>query len=178
MCGIVGIVRLNPQETVDGACLKRMRDVLRHRGPDGEGLWIEGPVGLGMRLRGMFAFALWDRKQRRLLLARDRLGIKPLYFAWTDHERVFASEIKAMIHRSLRAAIETDRTIPILTHWFESSVPGLYFVGLTSLRAFGPLYRFLAGCGAAAQRVASAIARGWRGRSRAVSSGMPMAAGS
>src|SRR6266550_297634 len=110
--------------------------------------------------------------------ARPTLGIKPLYFAWTDHERVFASEIKAMIHRSLRAAIETDRTIPILTHWFESSVPGLYFVGLTSLRAFGPLYRFLAGCGAAAQRVASAIARGWRGRSRAVSAGMPMAAGS
>ena len=166
MCGIVGIVRLNPQETVDGARLKRMRDVLRHRGPDGEGLWIEGPVGLGMRrlaivdvlggrqpmanedgtvwivyngevynhaglrpgleqrghsyrtrsdtetilhlyeeegehcveqLQGMFAFALWDRKRGRLLLARDRLGIKPLYYAWTEHEIVFASEIKAIL---------------------------------------------------------------------------------
>jgi hypothetical protein len=53
-------------------------------------------------------------------------------------------------------------------------------VGIVKLnrRDTGPLYRFLAGCGAAAQRVASAIARGWRGRSRAVSSGMPMAAGS
>src|SRR5437879_4250804 len=49
MCGIVGIVKLNPWETVDEARLTRMRDVLRHRGPDGEGLWIEGPVGLGMR---------------------------------------------------------------------------------------------------------------------------------
>ncbi len=48
MCGIVGIVRFNG-DVVDEARLKRMRDVLRHRGPDGEGLWIEGPVGLGHR---------------------------------------------------------------------------------------------------------------------------------
>lgn len=71
-----------------------------------------------------------------------------------------------MIHPSLRAQIETDGAIPILSHWFESSVPGLYFVGLTSLRAFGPLYRFVAGCGAAARRVASAISRGRVGRSQ------------
>lgn len=64
-----------------------------------------------------------------------------------------------MIHPALQARIETDQAIPILSHWFESSVPGLYFVGLTSLRAFGPLYRFVAGCGAAARRVARAIAR-------------------
>jgi len=64
-----------------------------------------------------------------------------------------------MIHPSLLAEIRTDMAIPILSHWFESSVPGLYFVGLTSLRAFGPLYRFVAGCGAAARRVASSIAR-------------------
>jgi len=49
MCGIVGIVRFNPEESADEARLKRMRDVLRHRGPDGEGLWIDGPVGLGHR---------------------------------------------------------------------------------------------------------------------------------
>jgi asparagine synthase (glutamine-hydrolysing) len=175
MCGIVGIVKLNPQETVDEASLKRMRDVLRHRGPDGEGLWIDGPVGLGMRrlaivdvagghqpmtnedqtawlvyngeiynhadlrpglerrghsyrtrsdtetilhlyeeegercverLQGMFAFALWDRARQRLLLARDRLGIKPLYYACTDHELLFASEIKAILAGgSVRAAL-------------------------------------------------------------------------
>ena len=71
-----------------------------------------------------------------------------------------------MIHPSLRAEIETHRASPILSHWFESSVPGLYFVGLTSLHAFGPLYRFVAGCGAAARRVAGAIARGHVGRPR------------
>src|SRR5499425_2677200 len=49
MCGIVGIVNFNPQEIVDEARLKRMRDVLRHRGPDGEGLWTDGPVGFGHR---------------------------------------------------------------------------------------------------------------------------------
>src|SRR5207245_4575224 len=70
-----------------------------------------------------------------------------------------------MIHPSLRAKIATDRGSPVLNHWFETSVPGLYFVGLTSLRAFGPLYRFVAGCGAAARRVAGAIARGPVGRS-------------
>ncbi len=71
-----------------------------------------------------------------------------------------------MLHASLRAELRTDRAIPILNHWFESSIPGLYFVGITSLRAFGPLYRFVAGCGAAARRVASAIARSRVARAR------------
>ena len=73
-----------------------------------------------------------------------------------------------MIHPALRAEVKTDRAIPILSHWFETSVLGLYFVGLTSLRAFGPLYRFVAGCGAAARRVAESVARERSRRSRAV----------
>jgi asparagine synthase (glutamine-hydrolysing) len=166
MCGIVGIIKLNPQSQVDEPRLKRMRDVLRHRGPDGAGLWVDGRVGLGHRrlsivdvagghqpmtnedgsvwityngeiynhaalrpdlearghryasrsdtetiihlyeeegdrcvelLEGMFAFALWDKNRGRLLLARDRLGIKPLYYAITKDEIVFASEIKAIL---------------------------------------------------------------------------------
>ena len=177
MCGIAGIVRFNPRDVVEEARLKRMRDVLRHRGPDGEGLWIDGPVGLAHRrlaivdvagglqpmageddrvwityngeiynhaalrpgleakghryqtrsdtetilhlyeeeadrcvesLQGMFAFALWDRPRERLLLARDRLGIKPLYYSVTDRELLFASEIKAIL------AVTPER--PALNH--------------------------------------------------------------
>ena len=166
MCGIVGIVRFDPRDFVEESLLKRMRDVIRHRGPDGEGLWLDGSVGLGHRrlsivdvaggqqpmpnenetvwityngeiynhaelrpgleasghryrtrsdtetivhlyeedgercverLRGMFSFALWDRSTERLVLARDRLGIKPLYYAVTERELLFASEIKAIL---------------------------------------------------------------------------------
>src|SRR5436309_9068299 len=166
MCGIVGIAGLNPLEPVDETRLKIMRDVLRHRGPDGEGLWTDAHVGLGFRrlaiidveggaqpmpnedgsvwvvfngeiynhaalrpwlearghryrtrsdtetilhlyeeegercverLQGMFAFAVWDRVRGRLLLARDRLGIKPLYYACTGQALLFASEIKGIL---------------------------------------------------------------------------------
>jgi asparagine synthase (glutamine-hydrolysing) len=178
MCGIAGIVHLTRGERVEEARLKRMRDVLRHRGPDGEGLFIDGPVGLGHRrlaivdvagghqpmanedgtvwivfngeiynhaklrpqlkacghryrsrsdtetilhlyeeegercverLQGMFAFAIWDRARQRLLLARDRLGIKPLYYAVTPDELLFASEIKALLAAGMRA--EFDRSL-------------------------------------------------------------------
>jgi asparagine synthase (glutamine-hydrolysing) len=170
MCGIVGIVKMNPETTVDGLRLARMRDTLFHRGPDGDGLFVEGPAGLGHRrlsivdvagghqpmpnedqtvwivfngeiynhaslrpelearghryrtrsdtetilhlyeeegdrcverLQGMFAFAIWDAPRNRLLLARDRLGIKPLYYARTDQALVFASEIKAILESGL-----------------------------------------------------------------------------
>ena len=58
------------------------------------------------KLAGMFAFALWDGKQNQLLIARDRLGIKPLYYAETPRGFVFASELRAVlatdwIHRRL-----------------------------------------------------------------------------
>lgn len=64
-----------------------------------------------------------------------------------------------MLHESLLTQIRTDRDIPILSPSFESNIPGLYFIGLTSLRSFGPLYRFVLGAKASGERVASAVAR-------------------
>ncbi|MFN3681759.1 asparagine synthase (glutamine-hydrolyzing) [Tepidimonas taiwanensis] len=165
MCGIVGLINLNGAP-VSPAILQRMTDAISHRGPDGEGYWIEGNVGLGhrrlaildlspaghqpmissdhryvlsyngevynyrelraeleaagywfrsktdtevvlhalahwgsdalLRLNGMFALALFDRKERQFLLARDRYGIKPLYYAFQGNVLAFGSEQKAI----------------------------------------------------------------------------------
>lgn len=166
MCGIAGLLQFNG-DGVSPVVLQRMTDAIAHRGPDGEGHWIEGGVGLGHRrlaiidlsplghqpmisadhryafsyngeiynfrelrveleaagysfrsktdtevvlyalahwgtaalerFNGMFAFALWDRKERRLTLARDRYGIKPLYVARQGGNLWFASEQKAIL---------------------------------------------------------------------------------
>ncbi|GCE17393.1 NAD(P)-binding domain-containing protein [Dictyobacter kobayashii] len=65
----------------------------------------------------------------------------------------------SMIDPGLLSQIQTDQNIPILNNWFESSVPGLYFIGLSSVRTFGPLYRFVVGAKAAGKRVAAGAAR-------------------
>ncbi len=165
MCGIAGVVDAR-NGRVDSDLLHRMCETLIHRGPDGEGTFVTGCTGLGMRrlsvidlaggsqpifnedqsawvvfngeiynfkelrkelekrghhfrtdsdtevivhlyedfgdncvlkLRGMFAFALYDERRRRLLLARDRLGIKPLHYSKSGDRLFFASEIKAIL---------------------------------------------------------------------------------
>ncbi len=72
-------------------------------------LYEEHADGFLPRLRGMFAFALWDVGRRVLLLARDRLGIKPLYYANTSNGLVFGSELKAVV-RSPWVSCHVDRS--------------------------------------------------------------------
>lgn len=169
MCGIVGIVNTDGRP-VDAARLETMRDSMTHRGPDDQGLFVDGGVGLGHRrlsvidlsdsghqpmtnedesiwlvfngeifnylelteelkqkghefgsnsdsevivhlyeeygvdcvdhLNGMFAFAIWDRRHKRLFAARDRMGIKPFYYYWDGRRFAFASEIKAILEHT------------------------------------------------------------------------------
>lgn len=64
-----------------------------------------------------------------------------------------------MLGPALVANVQTYQQAPVLNSWFESSVPGLYFVGISSVSSYGPLFRFVLGTDAAARRVAGAVAR-------------------
>jgi asparagine synthase (glutamine-hydrolysing) len=165
MCGIAGYLNIDGSPA-SAVTLKKMTDAIAHRGPDGEGQWVEGNVGIGhrrlaildlspaghqpmvsadtrwvltyngevynyrglradleaegarfrsqtdtevvlyalaawgtdalLKFNGMFALVLWDRKEQSLLLARDRYGIKPLYYARQGNTFAFGSEQKAI----------------------------------------------------------------------------------
>jgi asparagine synthase (glutamine-hydrolysing) len=167
MCGIVGKLNFDRQQPVNADLIGRMTGMIAHRGPDGNGKYVSGPIGLGhrrlsiidlsnsgsqpmcnedesvwivfngeiynfqelrdrllesghtfrsttdteviihlyeeygvdclSRLKGMFAFAIWDSGRGRLFLARDRVGIKPLYYCQTPDALYFASELKSII---------------------------------------------------------------------------------
>ncbi len=84
-------------------------------------------------LRGMFAFGLWDGRKRQLLLARDRVGVKPLYFAFTPRELIFGSEIKALLeHPKLEPRLNEDALSLYLT-FATTPAPATLFEGIHKL---------------------------------------------
>jgi asparagine synthase (glutamine-hydrolysing) len=85
------------------------------------------------RLDGMFALAIWDERRRRLLLARDRLGKKPLYWAKTAEGLVFASEIKALLrHPAISADLDVTAFSDYLT-FVCTPAPSTMFAGISKL---------------------------------------------
>jgi asparagine synthase (glutamine-hydrolysing) len=95
--------------------------------------WGDGCVE---HFRGMFAFALWDARRRRLLLARDRMGIKPLYWTARHGRLIFGSEIKSILESGIVPAEANDRAIPEL-------LSTRYLSGAETL--FRGIYRLLPG---------------------------------
>ena len=84
-------------------------------------------------LDGMFAFAVWDARRRRLLLARDRLGIKPLYYARGGRRVVFGSEIKALLrHPAVEATLDLDALAAFLLLKYVPA-PRTMFAGINAL---------------------------------------------
>ena len=190
MCGIAGIVTEEIGRPVDPQDIRVMCNTLIHRGPDEEGIYVKGGVGLGMRrlsiidlvggrqpihnedktiqvvfngeiynfgalrseledlghhfctrtdtevivhlyeelgaecvqkLRGMFAFALYDERRRSLLLARDRLGKKPLHYAFVGGRLIFASEIKALL--AVSAELKEVSPEALLQYFYFGYIP-------------------------------------------------------
>src|ERR1700688_1565491 len=77
--------------------------------------------------RGMFAFAIWDSQQHRLFCARDRLGIKPLYYYWDGRLFAFASDIKALLqHPGISAAFEESLLPELLGFGYVSEERTLF----------------------------------------------------
>jgi asparagine synthase (glutamine-hydrolysing) len=92
-----------------------------------------GKEGLLGRLRGMFAFAIWDDSEQTLLLARDRMGIKPLYFAEYDGRLYFASEIRSLlVHSEMPRRVDLPALDVFMTLGFVTS-PHTMFSGVRKL---------------------------------------------
>jgi asparagine synthase (glutamine-hydrolysing) len=125
-------------------------------------------------LRGMFAFALWDRPRRTLLLARDRLGIKPLYVAADGERLLFGSELKAILaYPGVRREVDVAALEDYLAF---GMVPGARSI-FRSIGKLPPAHTLLAGPGAwgppAAPLLAAAPGAGRGALARAVGRGGP-----
>lgn len=91
------------------------------------------PVALARRLEGMFAFAVWDDRRGRLILGRDRLGKKPLYYWASGGQLVFGSEIKAVLaHPSVPRDLDPDAIPAYLTFGYVPT-PRTFFAGIASV---------------------------------------------
>jgi len=85
---------------------------------------IEGAL---TRFVGMFSFALWDRQEHTLTIARDRLGEKPLYYGWCEDTFLFASELKALrVHPEFNAEINRDAIALFLQHGYIPAPYSIY----------------------------------------------------
>ncbi len=98
-------------------------------------LYEEGPERFVQRLNGMFAFALWDRRRQQLLLVRDRLGVKPLYYAQLPDRLLFGSEIKSLL---ADPSLPRDLDPQALHHYLSLGyVPGPWSI-FAAIRKLGP----------------------------------------
>src|SRR6266852_4309565 len=114
MCGICDVIGIERSELGE-ATTRRMMEALWHRGPDEDGLLVAPSAALGMRRLSIIdlpggaqpifnesgdvgiVFKGEAARPARIFLARDRLGIKPLYYAYADGALFFASEVRALI---------------------------------------------------------------------------------
>jgi len=93
--------------------------------------WGEGALN---RLRGMFAYALWDSKEQTLYAARDPFGIKPFYFCHTDSRLLFASEVSALLASGAHAREIDPESVADYLGWFAVPAPRTIYRGILCLR--------------------------------------------
>lgn len=180
-----GLVAATNGELYEHAALRARLEAAGHRLPDRcdtslvPHLYEQHGDELVAQLRGMFALAVWDADARRLLLARDRLGIKPLYLARTPELLIVASEVKAIFASGLApAAIEPEALGELFTLGYPCP-PATLFRGVTELE---PAHRLAARGGGAVGAPerwwrAPFVPRSERGRVRELGAGPGLEAG-
>lgn len=96
-------------------------------------LYDEYGLKMFAHMNGQFAFALWDSRAKRLILARDRYGIAPLFYAWHKGALVFASEVKALIPVLGRLSLDIHGLCQVFTFW-NTVAPRTVFQGVNQLK--------------------------------------------